>query len=481
MDSIPDLSHIDQLTFVFRFVSEEGKTTERFIGFEPIKSYTGESLAGTVLAMLDSSIDIANCRGQSYDNASNMSGRYNGLQAHLKERNPLIHYIPCAAHSLNLVGANTIDDSCEDARSFFKLMQSLYAFCAGSTHRWSTFFNDEDIKIDMTLKSLSSTHWSCRADASKALCGNYAQIRDILRNMSSDMDEKRDTRDEAKALCSKLGSLDMALMAEFWNCVLSRFKITSVSLQRPDNDLMTAIRLLESLRSWVISLREKFDHFESSAKSIPGVCQSYQDELQRSKKRNAFSDECTEHEITLNGRERFKVSTFNVIVDKLISCLGHRMDAYRSICDKFRVLLNLGSEDLSSVREQAVELRTSYQSDLDENFTDEMIQFRCFMQSEQDKSPQNLLQVLLKCSLQSTIPNVFVALRIFLTLPVTNCEGERSFSQLARIKNELRTTQTQGRLCALSLMAIESELVRDLDFDEIVTEFANRRARKKPF
>ena len=367
-----------------------------------------------------------------------------------------------------------IDDSCEDARSFFKLMQSLYAFCAGSTHRWSTFFNDEDIKIDMTLKSLSSTRWSCRADASKALCGNYAQIRDILRNMSSDMDEKCDTRDEAKALRSKLGSLDMALMAQFWNCVLSRFKITSVSLQRPDIDLMTAIHLLESLRSWVISLREKFDHFESSAKSIPGVCHSYQDELQRSKKRNAFSDECTEHEITLNGRERFKVSTFNVIVDKLISCLGHRMDAYRSICDKFRVLLNLGSEDLSSVREQAVELRTSYQSDLDENFTDEMIQFRCFMQSEQDKSPQNLLQVLLKCSLQSTF-------RIFWTLPVTNCEGERSFSQLARIKNELRTTQTQGRLCALSLMAIESELVRDLDFDEIVTEFANRRARKKPF
>ena len=73
VDSIPDLSHIDQLTFVFRFVSEEGKTTERFIGFEPIKSYTGESLAGTVLAMLDSlNIDIANCRGQSYDNASNM-------------------------------------------------------------------------------------------------------------------------------------------------------------------------------------------------------------------------------------------------------------------------------------------------------------------------------------------------------------------------------------------------------------------------
>ena len=48
--------------------------------------------------------------------------------------------------------------------------------------------------------------------------------------------------------------------------------------------------------------------------------------------------------------------------------------------------------------------------------------------------------------MQSTFPSVFIALRIFLTLPVTNCEGERSFSHLARIKNELRTTQTQQRL-----------------------------------
>lgn len=76
---------------------------------------------------------------------------------------------------------------------------------------------------------------------------------------------------------------------------------------------------------------------------------------------------------------------------------------------------------------------------------------------------------------------MFVALRIFLTLPVTNCEGERAFSQMARIKNELRATQTQQRLSALSLMAIESQLVRELDFDDIVTEFANRKASKKSF
>lgn len=92
MDSTPDLSHTDQLTFIFRFVSKEGKIIERYAGFVPIESHTGESLADTVMAMLDNlSLAIANCRGQAYDNASNMSGRYNGLQAHLKKKHPLIH------------------------------------------------------------------------------------------------------------------------------------------------------------------------------------------------------------------------------------------------------------------------------------------------------------------------------------------------------------------------------------------------------
>ena len=76
-------------------------------------------------------------------------------------------------------------------------------------------------------------------------------------------------------------------------------------------------------------------------------------------------------------------------------------------------------------------------------------------------------------------PNVYVALRLFLTLPVSNCEGERSFSLLSRIKNELRTKMSQKRLKALSLMAIESDLTNALDFDDIVEDFARNRARKK--
>ncbi|XP_042567684.1 uncharacterized protein LOC109060026 [Cyprinus carpio] len=103
-------------------VSDHEKSAEhrQNIWFEPIHSHTGFSLAESVIEMVCRlGLDLLDCRGQSYDNASNMAGKYSGLQAHLKKQNPLIHYTPCAAHSLNLVGVNCVDNCCEEVNSFF--------------------------------------------------------------------------------------------------------------------------------------------------------------------------------------------------------------------------------------------------------------------------------------------------------------------------------------------------------------------------
>lgn len=66
--------------------------------FIPIRSHTSEDLAKKVLDALSQDLDISilNCVGQSYDNASNMSGKYTGLQARIKEVAPnLAEYVPC--------------------------------------------------------------------------------------------------------------------------------------------------------------------------------------------------------------------------------------------------------------------------------------------------------------------------------------------------------------------------------------------------
>lgn len=73
-----------------------------------------------------------------------------------------------------------------------------------------------------------------------------------------------------------------------------------------------------------------------------------------------------------------------------------------------------------------------------------------------------------------------ISFRIFLSMMITNCSGERLFSKLNLIKEELRSTMSQKRLNSLSLMSIEHELLSSLDYENIIEDFANEKARKKP-
>lgn len=72
-------------------------------------------------------ISINDCRGQTYDTANNLSGRYSGLQLKIKELNPLDIYIPCAVHSLNLVGTHAVQCS-NEAAQFCIHVQHIYTF-----------------------------------------------------------------------------------------------------------------------------------------------------------------------------------------------------------------------------------------------------------------------------------------------------------------------------------------------------------------
>src|SRR6218665_1119068 len=69
----------------------------------------------------------------------------------------------------------------------------------------------------------------------------------------------------------------------------------------------------------------------------------------------------------------------------------------------------------------------------------------------------------------------------YLTLPVSNCSGERSFSLLKRIKNASRSTIAQDRLRNLTLrpMNLECEIEQALDFQDLVDSFAIVKARRQ--
>ena len=111
---------------IFRYYLN-GHVYERFFCFLQIKSHVGKSLASEIFELLvQHNIDINNCRAQTYVNASNMSGKYSGLQACLKKKNSLALYVPCIGHSLNLVGKCSVNESIDDINFFGVLQRFLH-------------------------------------------------------------------------------------------------------------------------------------------------------------------------------------------------------------------------------------------------------------------------------------------------------------------------------------------------------------------
>ncbi|KAL7372369.1 hypothetical protein ABVT39_015108 [Epinephelus coioides] len=59
--------------------------------------------------------------------------------------------------------------------------------------------------------------------------------------------------------------------------------------------------------------------------------------------------------------------------------------------------------------------------------------------------------------------------------------GERAFSKLKLVKNYLRSTMGQDRLNSLVILSIESQLAKQLDFTDLISDFANKKTRQWAF
>ena len=236
IDSIPDESHLDQLTIVIRYVLPLGPV-ERFLTFMPLLRHTAEQMASILLNFpKEKDLDINNCGEQSYDNASNMFGRYNGVQAILKREYKYAAFLPCCSLCLNLVGNQAVE-SCSGCNSFFYFVNGVYIFFYASTYRWQLLKS----RCKLSLKGLQGTRWCERADAVKALIEGWDSIHEILDELATDEEQKPDTRNQANGFLRKMDELETAIMSFAWNEIFGRLNGTSMSLQDPTVSLNAAL------------------------------------------------------------------------------------------------------------------------------------------------------------------------------------------------------------------------------------------------
>ncbi|WVZ85457.1 LOW QUALITY PROTEIN: hypothetical protein U9M48_032383 [Paspalum notatum var. saurae] len=87
IDESRDVSIKEQMAVILRFVNDEGKVLERFLGLQHIERCTAIALKEALVSMISShKLTISMLRGQGYDGASNMRGEFNGVQKYYRIR-----------------------------------------------------------------------------------------------------------------------------------------------------------------------------------------------------------------------------------------------------------------------------------------------------------------------------------------------------------------------------------------------------------
>ena len=220
VDATPDSSHVEQTSFILRYVHCKDKVTyevqERFLEFVDCNPKTGESIAELINETLrKNGIPLADCRGQGYDNGSNMSGSYKGAQARIIQKNHLAKFCPCACHSLNLCGVSAAE-CCPEGITFFGIIQRLYTLFSCSPQRWEILQKH----IGCSLHGMSTTRWSARIESVRPVSAHLPGILSALEDLEK-LNLTAEIRSEIHGIKSYVESFQCILMASIWVKVLT--------------------------------------------------------------------------------------------------------------------------------------------------------------------------------------------------------------------------------------------------------------------
>jgi Domain of unknown function (DUF4371)/hAT family C-terminal dimerisation region len=495
LDTTPDISHKEQLTMIIRFVNTDSINThlveEHFVGFLEVDDTSGSGLASKFLDELEHlGLDIKNCRGQGYDNGANMRGKNNGLQRQILNINSRAFFVPCSCHSMNLV-INDAAESNIEMVNFFSTVQSMYNFFSASTHRWSVLLKHLP---GLTLKSLSSTRWESRINAIRAIRFQlgfiYDAFIDLIDDQSLTGSHGNKTKSDAKNLVHKIKNFQFVCSAVLWYNVLLETNRVNILMQSPSFSICAAAEIIESAVNNLKKLRsdEEFQTLFIEARVLADSIDLEPKFVEvRIKKRTRNFDYEVRDDPMEDSIQKFKVDVYFNLLDIAINSTEERflqLSNYNKTFGFLHSIQKLSSwkqEDISThCKNLEIALSDNSQKDIDGvQLTEELVFISNLLKPSNRDSPNDVLKYIINDRLIPIFPNLYIALKILLTLPVSVASGERSFSRLKLIKNYLRSTMTQDRLSGLSILSIENDISRSLNKEDILRDFCNLKARKK--
>lgn len=153
----------------------------------------------------------------------------------------------------------------------------IFNFIEGSCSRHAVLekiVSITEIKLK-TLKSISNTRWACRSEAISAIRDNYKILLKAIKEIS-DSSKHADVRVKGLGILNQMETFEFIFTMEMLHPILSLILKVSICLQNPSLNLLTAVRIVESLKKSLTKLRNEESEFTQIYNKAVQICNDYQ-------------------------------------------------------------------------------------------------------------------------------------------------------------------------------------------------------------
>ena len=483
--------NVELMPMCVRFVDKDLNIREELLEICTLPRITGRHIASAIKDVLSHlSIEIADCRGQGYDGASNMSSENVGVQALIKKDAPKAVYMHCNGHCLNLVIARSC--ALPVVRNMIDKMKYSVMFFTSSPKRELLLKEVVDKEAYSTGKrkpliDLSRTRWAARHDAYSHFYSAFVFIIKALEVMAHGLHTEEYSEDvtsgwegkykaEAYGLLSGLQNFGFILTFLTVYQVLSHLTGITVKLQSTSLDIIQAFSMVDEVKSVYKELRETIiDDFNQIYEQA--VRMAAQVNVEPTQPRAAGRQKHRENVPAEGVKEYYLRNMAIPFLDHVILEFESRFSPLSVSASRLMGLIP-SVQCNSDVTVDISEAVALYQDDLPspEVIHQELKRWKLKWQAKSShQRPSSCASAIKECDVMM-YPNIFKLLKIACTLPVTSCECERSASTLRRLNTFMRSSMGEDRMSSLALIHTHYDMA--LDLDEAVDLYSKMHPRR---
>eukprot|EP00112_Aurelia_sp_Birch-Aquarium-sp1_P023908 Seg732.10 transcript_id=Seg732.10/GoldUCD/mRNA.D3Y31 product="52 kDa repressor of the inhibitor of the protein kinase" protein_id=Seg732.10/GoldUCD/D3Y31 len=455
-DEAADISKIEQMSVVVRFVDKESNIREEFLGFTQCsEGLSGEAIAKTIKQALDDfGLDIEKCRGQGYDGAGSMAGKCSGAAVNIQREYPKALYVHCRSHVLNLCVAS----ACK-----IQMVKNMM----GHVRVVSAFFNVHPKRFALLCENIKSllpeanhsnlidvcrTRWVARIDGLDIFIELFEPIVQSLADIKDNVQgnwNPDSCRDASGLYYGTVAFQFIVTLIVVYRCLAWTRPLTK-QLQATDYDIVKCVEKVKCLLSKLTSLRSKisqnhnawFEEATSMAQSVgtdPSMPRIVARQMNRSNAPAQTPSQYYQRSLSipfldhLCSQISLRFSDLNLAVLSAFHALPARVVCQHDWQEKFKDFLSYCRNDLPEARHLEMELEM-WQGTW-ENY---------------EGTPPTSVQSLLPLIDQLTFPNIHTAFQILATLPVTTCSCEEARNVTDRLFNIISEIRRLIRACLVA-------------------------------